>query len=204
MKNYNVVFISGTPGTGKTTIANNLKKELESKYLVEVLSINEIAIDNNLILDFNEEKNYKVIDINNLNIKLNEIIDNYKNQYNHFISKNKNNTKLIKPKILIVEGHITHLLNGCDKLIVLRLNPKILENRLEKRKYIKEKIQDNLESESLGLCSSEGYELYENKLNEIDTTNKTIEEITRIAIEIIEDKSSLPIGNVDFLDWFLK
>ncbi|MDR0912493.1 MAG: AAA family ATPase [Methanobrevibacter sp.] len=196
--------MSGTPGTGKTTIANSLKKELESKYCVEVLSINEIAIDNNLILDFNKEKNYKVIDIDNLNIKLNEIINNDKEQYNEFILKNTNNVDSIKPKILIVEGHITHLLDGCDKLIVLRLNPKILEKRLEKRNYIKEKIQDNLESESLGLCSSEGYELHENKLNEIDTTNKTIDEIIRIAIEIIEDKINLPIGNVDFLDWFLK
>ena len=35
------------------------------------------------------------------------------------------------PKLIIVEGHLSHFCSNCDKCIVLRLNPLILKKRLK-------------------------------------------------------------------------
>jgi len=55
---------------------------------------------------------------------------------------------------LIVDGHLSHLL-PVDAAIIVRCNPNVLQGRLESREYSSEKIQSNLESELIGLISSE-------------------------------------------------
>ncbi len=59
---------------------------------------------------------------------------------------------------LIIDGHLSHLL-PVDAVIVVRCNPDILRGRLESRDYSQEKIQANLESELIGLISSECLEI---------------------------------------------
>ena len=98
----NIIFISGTPCTGKTTVSEVLSEKLNWN----LVKINDFAISNNLVLGIDEEKGYKIIDIDNLNVSLQNII-----------SKEEN---------LIVEGHLSHLCSGADKMIVLRCRPEIL------------------------------------------------------------------------------
>ena len=43
-----ILVISGTPGTGKTTVSNNIANYLKLK----VISLNELAISENLIIDY--------------------------------------------------------------------------------------------------------------------------------------------------------
>ena len=59
----NIIFISGTPCTGKTTISENLSEKLNW----ELVKINDLAISNNLVLGIDEDKGYKIIDIDALN-----------------------------------------------------------------------------------------------------------------------------------------
>ena len=54
------------------------------------------------------------------------------------------------------------------------------------------------------LCSAEAYEIYGEKTNEIDVTDKSIEEIRDMMIDILCDNLECPIGNIDFMDWFLR
>ena len=106
-------------------------------------------------------------------------------------------------KLVIVEGHLSHLCSNCDKCIVLRLNPQILEKRLKSRNYSKSKINENLEAEALSVCSAEAYDIHGNLVNEVDTTNKSVDDVTSIVKEIILNDASYPVGNIDFMDWFL-
>ena len=104
-----VIFISGTPCVGKTTLASELSKRLGAN----LVRVNELAISNDLVLGIDNKKGYKIIDIPELDVVLGEIIDNFDSD-----------------KLLIVEGHLSHLCNGADKVIILRVHPSILEERL--------------------------------------------------------------------------
>jgi len=193
---YKTIFLTGTPGTGKTTVAKLLYDKLSAVNLVKLIDINEIAIENDFVLEYNYEKDYKVIDIDKLDKKLTEIINNDKKEF--FDDKSQ-----FQSKITIVEGHLSHLCSGADKVIVLRVNPPVLEKRLDSRNYVESKIRDNLESEALGLCSSEAYEKYGGSVNEIDSSNLSPFDVVNLCMDIIFDKKFCPVGDVDFMDYFL-
>ena len=182
-----VIFISGTPCTGKTTVASDLNDYLaQNGFHSRLIKVNDFAIENGLVLGEDPDKFYKVIDIDGLNECLNEEISQIDNS------------------ILIVEGHLSHLCEGADKMIVLRLNPAILKNRLEERNYSESKIQENLEAEALAVCSAEAYDLYGEKTNEIDASDKSVEEIRDLVIAIASDNLECPVGSIDFMEWLLE
>ena len=188
-----VIFISGTPCTGKTTVAIELNDYLsDNGFNSKLIKINDFAIENDLVLGEDPDKFYKVIDIDKLNDCLN-------GEINNFLSTDNNGSI----KVLIVEGHLSHLCEGADKMIVLRLNPDILQIRLEERNYTESKIQENLEAEALAVCSAEAYDIYEDKTNEIDASDKSVDEIRDLIIDIASDKLESPVGSIDFMEWFL-
>ena len=181
-----VIFISGTPCTGKTTVAANLNDYLSQNGLdSKLIKINDFAIENDLVLGEDPDKFYKVIDIDGLNECLNDEI-----------GQSRDN-------VLIVEGHLSHLCEGADKMIVLRLNPSILKDRLEERNYSSSKIQENLKAEALAVCSAEAYEIYGDEVNEIDASGKSIEEIRDLILDIATDNLECPVGSIDYMEWLL-
>ncbi len=181
-----VIFISGTPCTGKTTVAANLNDYLsQNGFDSKLIKINDFAIENDLVLGEDPDKFYKVIDIGGLNESLNEEINQGTDD------------------IIIVEGHLSHLCEGADKMIVLRLNPIILKGRLEERNYSASKIQENLEAEALAVCSAEAYEIYGDEVSEIDGTEKSIEEIRDLILDIATDNLECPVGSIDYMEWLL-
>ncbi len=182
-----VIFISGTPCTGKTTVASDLNDYLSSNgFHSRLIKVNDFAFENDLVLGEDPDKLYKIIDIDGLNESLNDEIDKSSGC------------------VLIVEGHLSHLCEGADKMIVLRLNPSILKNRLEERNYSESKIQENLEAEALAVCSAEAYEIYGDKTNEIDASDKSVEEIRDLIIAIASDKMECPVGSIDYMEWLLE
>ena len=71
-----VIFISGTPCTGKTTVASDLNDYLaHNGFHSRLIKVNDFAIENDLVLGEDPEKFYKVIDIDGLNESLNEEIE---------------------------------------------------------------------------------------------------------------------------------
>ena len=175
----NIIFISGTPCTGKTTVSEKLSQKLNW----DLVKINDLAISNNLVLGIDEDKGYKIIDIDALEDLLSEII-----------SKSDN---------LIVEGHLSHLCSGADKLIILRCRPEILKERLALRNYSEAKINENLEAEALGVCSAESLEIYENNVYELDVSDLDIDDVVSILFDMINGNKELSFGEVDFMDWLL-
>lgn len=175
----NIIFISGTPCTGKTTVSEKLSQKLKW----ELVKINDLAISNNLVLGIDDDKGYKIIDIDALNETLLDII--------------------LKSDNLIVEGHLSHLCSGADKLIILRCRPEILEKRLASRDYSEAKIHENLEAEALGVCSAESLDIYEDNVYELDVSDLTVDDVVSTLFDVINGEKELGFGEIDFMDWLL-
>lgn len=174
------IFITGTPCTGKTTVS----EKLSSKLGCRLIKINDLALDNNFVLGVDDEKGYKVIDIPKLNEKVAEIIS-------------------ASDELLIFEGHLAHLCDGADSVIVLRVRPEILRSRLEGRDYSESKIRENLEAEAMGVCTAEAYDIYGENISEIDVSDMTVDEIVDDLLAVISAKKTYPVGEVDFMDWLI-
>ena len=170
------IFITGTPCTGKTTLASKLNGHL--------IKINDIAIEHDFVLGIDEDKGYKVIDIEKLSDHVGKLIDDC-------------------DETLIFEGHLSHLCDGADKVIVLRVRPEILEQRLKARDYSDSKIRENLEAEALGVCSAEAYEKYQENVYELDVSDLTVDEATELIEDVISNGGDYPVGSVDFMSWLL-
>lgn len=174
------IFITGTPCTGKTTVSEKLSSKLGCK----LVKINDLAIKNDFVLGIDDEKGYKVIDIPALNQKVVEIIAG-------------------SDELLIFEGHLAHLCDGADKVIVLRVSPEILRSRLEGRGYSEAKIRENLEAEAMGICTTEAYEVYGEDVCEIDATDLTVNEIVDEISDVISGEKTFSVGEIDFMDWLI-
>ncbi len=178
-----IIAISGTPGTGKTSISSLL-----SKSGFNVFDLNKIAINNNLIDGFDEKRNSKILDLS----KIDDFV--------------KNN--LLCEDIVFIEGHSSHLLKNVDKVIILRCHPKELEKRLKLKGWKIDKIKENIEAEALDVILSESYELFcEKDIFEIDTTKKNIDQIYGFIKEIYKNKfepiKKYKIGSIDWSEEYL-
>ena len=110
-----------------------------------------------------------------------------------------------------VEGHLSHLLQ-VDIVAVLRAAPSVIAERLAGRNYSREKIQENVEAEAIGVILSEAVELAEptgQKIYDIDTTSLSENAVADVLEDILLEKADpqryVP-GNVDWseeiLSWY--
>ena len=90
--------------------------------------------------------------------------------------------------------------------IVLRCNPKNLNERLKSRGYTKEKIKENMEAEALNIISEEAIEICgEKNVFELDTTNRSMEDSVKNLKDIINGniKSDKRIDYSEtIMDWY--
>ncbi|MEM0492639.1 MAG: adenylate kinase family protein [Candidatus Thermoplasmatota archaeon] len=180
-----LIALSGTPGTGKTAVSTVLK---EKGY--KVLSLYEIAVSNSLTCGTDKKRNTTLIDIAG--------IDEYiKKEYGE------------SDDLIFVEGHASHLLESARYVIILRCHPKELKKRLKMKKWKIEKIKENVEAEILDIILCEAVDLHEeDRIFEIDTTDKTIDETVSSIQEIINNKfqplTRYRIGGIDWSEEILK
>lgn len=102
-----------------------------------------------------------------------------------------------------VEGHLAHLL-PCDLVIVLRCRPDVLESRLEKRGYSREKVRENVEAEALDVILIEAVEERGgDRVQELDTTALSPHEAADIIERILNGELKLGYGRIDWSDYLL-
>lgn len=145
------VLITGVPTTGKTVLA----KAWGEAYGYPVLCLSELVEQKKLYSSIDETDMAKVVRLGDL-----------EREANKWIAAQK--------KSCVIESHL-----GCeirlnvDFVVVLRLNPKELEKRLEKRGYIPSKVSANRMSEILDYCTILSLKNYnKKKVYELDMTGR--------------------------------
>ncbi len=120
------VALTGTPGTGKTSVAAVLR---ERGY--DVLDMTRFIKDNGLREEYDAERDTYAVDVERLNDALSDMED------------------------CIFEGHLAHFMD-VDTVVVMRCHPDVLAQRLRDRGYSESKVRENVEAELLDviLCES--------------------------------------------------
>jgi adenylate kinase len=147
-----VICVTGTPGTGKTTLAKKLAKLKTYEYI----DVNKVIESSGLKESYDKKKKCSVIDVKKLNKVLIKLI------------------KSFKGKGIVIDSHLSHYLSSkyVDLCVVTKCsNLKKLESRLKKRGYIKSKIRENLDCEIFDVCLNEAHEL-KHKIKVVDTSKR--------------------------------
>ena len=120
------VALTGTPGTGKTSVAKVLRERGHN-----VLDMTQYIRDNGLREEYDAERDTYSVDVERLNDSLSDMED------------------------CTFEGHLAHFMD-VDMIIVMRCHPDVLADRLRARGYSESKVRENVEAEVLDviLCES--------------------------------------------------
>ncbi|MEF8880675.1 MAG: AAA family ATPase [Candidatus Nanohaloarchaea archaeon] len=163
-----VITLTGTPGTGKTTVSEQLSDEG-----FEVVHLSEYLENNDIGEKVRGERE----------VKVNQMVEELENK--DF------------PSNMVIEGHLSHHFSA-DICVVLRCRPDILEERLSNREYSIRKIEENIEAEKIDIVLTEAVQK-QNKVIEIDTTEKPVKDTVEELLEKIE-KGENDYGNVDWIE----
>jgi adenylate kinase len=131
-----VVAITGTPGCGKTTLAEKVKAELDDEKFV-FLNIADLIKTRKWYSEWDDEMNCSIFDSKIVRRELERIVEE---------SEGK--------KGVVIEFHSIDFLKSkfIDKIFVLQTDTNILWQRLEARKYSEAKIKGNVEAEIFMEC----------------------------------------------------
>ena len=165
--------LSGTPGTGKSRLAEELSTDFE------IISLEDLAENMELISEPDED-GCREIDI----VEMKRILQD------SWQSRPSND--------LIIDGHLSHLL-PVDAVVVMRAHPLVIDARLHLREYSERKIQDNVEYEMLSGPWLDMQE-FEIPVFELDSGSLPPQKCVELVIGWIEDGCK-PIRPNEALDW---
>jgi adenylate kinase len=171
------IAISGTPGSGKTSLSR-----LFEGNDISVYPIKDLAEQYQCIGDVDQSDGAQEIDIHRL-------ADEWENK---------------DAGLVIIDGHLSHFLD-VDAVVLLRCNPNDLEKRLTSRGYNEKKVKANSEWEFIAGNWSELLEFeIELPILELNSTSQSPEELFKIVNEWISN--GLPYTSVSeesqkAIDW---
>ena len=166
--------LTGTPGTGKSTVAGLL-----SEVGFDVITVESLADQYNLKGDLDPEDGALVIDTDALHQALLEP------------------WQTVPAGQVVVDGHLSHHL-PCDAVVVLRCSPDVIEARLAERGYPSDKVRTNCEWELIGGAWNEYEEGF--PWIEFDTTASDAESIVASITVWIADGFK-PASRSPEIDW---
>lgn len=142
-----VVAITGTPGTGKTTVSKELAKRLGWINL----NLNKEIVRRKLYSGYDTERKSYIADMRCVSAFV-----------KGFVARKDG---------VIVDGHLSHNLPSDvpDLVVVLRCKPSVLKSRLERKRWPKLKVKENVEAEEVGIIAWEARHNHKNVL-ELDAT----------------------------------
>jgi adenylate kinase len=177
--NYMLIVISGTPGTGKTTIAKLVAKKLGATLIDTDYLLKEYKIGTGM----DEKRHSKIIDTK----KLAEAA--VKEAQKH--------------PVTVFEGHLSHFA-AADLTIILRTEPGQLSLRLKEKGWGSEKIKENLEAEVIDEITSECFR--KKNVIELDTTDEFPEIIATLIVRAIKEdriRERYSPGHIDWSDKYV-
>jgi len=110
----------------------------------------------------------------------------------------------LSEKTMIIDGHYSHELFNTmqvNLVVVLRKAPWELHDVLQNRLYSYEKVWENLEAEIMGIIAEEAQEFPVEKLHEVDTTGKSVQETAEEILEVIRGERPASYGPIDWITY---
>lgn len=143
------IAITGTPGTGKTTVSRELAKQLKWEWI----DLNALARRHSLYSGHDKERDVPIVDVDAVRKRIDPAKEN-----------------------LILESHYAHDMPVSVR-VVLRCDPAELKQRLKKKKFSAKKIDENIQAEIFNICGEESLE--HGTTWECDTTGKRVPDVVR-------------------------
>lgn len=163
-----IIALTGTPGTGKTTICGILAEHSQYRKQFHIIDLNKIVLGEKLYTGKDEMRDTYEADMDKLEERVKQVI-----------------SQAPQGMDIIMEGHLSHLLPA-DAIIVLRTHPVALRKRMGKRKnYSFSKVKENANAEALDVILVESAERTKNVF-EINTTDINPLAVVKSVIAIIE------------------
>ena len=145
-----IIAVTGTPGTGKTTLAKKIAKFKGFTYL----DVCELIHEKKLTEKYDEERECDVVDMEKLAKEIKTLIKEHED--------------------LVIDSHLSHYLpqDLIDLVVVTKCDLLTLKKRLKKRGYSPHKIQENVDAEIFDICLNEAIEDKHNVI--VVNTNKKV------------------------------
>jgi len=179
--NKRVILITGTPCTGKTTVAQQLTTKLDALYS----NLTEFANTHGLTLGEDKTRKTLVVDEEKMRNKIAETID------------------AAEKTTIVVDGHYAAAVvpkHYVTRVFVLRRNPIELRGFMEKKGFSDSKLWENLASEILDVCLVEALQKHEEtKVCELDITGKPVEAVVNEILAVMNENKKCSVGHVDWL-----
>ncbi len=161
-----VIIVTGTPGTGKTTFSKALKKATGFEYV----NLTQYVSKHKLYRGIDRERRTRIVDVAKTRAKLSK--DLRKIQGYVIVDTHM-------PEGSVPEGAV-------HRVFVLRCHPKVLEARLRAKKWKPNKIRENVLAEIVDSCLTAAVKHYDSrKVIQLDTSRGGI------GRKVVEAKRSL-------------
>ena len=136
-----IVIVTGTPGTGKTTLARKLAK----KHRYEYIDVNRIVRKEKLSEGYDRKRMTMIVDEKRLAKALEKMIRKARKE----------------GRKLVIDSHLSHYISPklVDLCIVTKCSLKKLHKRLKRKGYHKSKIEENMECETMDIILEEAKDI---------------------------------------------
>jgi adenylate kinase len=152
------ITITGTPGTGKTTVGKLLARKLGLPFY----ELSKVVKEEGLYSGYDGEREAYEVDYEKLRA--------------FFEDK----------KEFVAEGLVAHKVPS-DLLVILRARPETVVERLKPRGYPEKKLKENAEAERLAVVATEAVEEpLAPKVVHLDTTHRTPQEVVELIEKAIK------------------
>lgn len=164
--------LTGTPGTGKSTLSTELRRRG-----YDVVDGKAFIKEHGLLGDYDRDRDTYEVDLE----ALNDSLDPFREEEGP----------------VVIDSHLSHFMDSRG-IIVLRCSPSVLAERLRSRGYSEDKIRENVQAEILDeiLCEASETDI---PIGEIDCTSMSVGDAADIAEKIISGRASdYPPGSTDW------
>jgi len=173
-----ILAISGTPGVGKSSISKRLSEVLG----VPWIDLSQAVIENKLYVEFDDLRASYIID----EARVREYLERMYREHGPYI--------LASHYAEIVPHELLEL------IVVIRLHPLHLIERLTRRGWSCRKVAENVEAELLSVCTRNAVDEHGDEMVvEIDATGRSVDDVVSEILSIVFGERSVEHGHR--IDW---